>query len=198
MEEEGSMAIENISDDIKRRAGWSMLMGILTAVLGVFLISYPLVAAAITTIIIGWILIVAAVAHIVFAFHSQSAGRFFLKILLAVLYGIVGFRLVFTPLSGIAALTAFLGSLLVIYGIAGLVLAFQMRPSEGWGWYLMDAVSTLLIGILILSRWPSSSIWAIGTLVGVSVLMSGISRIMVAGRIRRGARLVDDTIRRAA
>lgn len=192
------MALETVSDDIKKRAGWSILMGVLTAVLGVILIAYPLATAAITTVIIGWILIIAAVAHIVFALHSQSVGRFFLKVLLAVLYGIVGFSLAFSPLRGVAALTVFLGSLLLIYGIAGLVLAFQARPAEGWGWFLVDAIATLLIGVLILAHWPSSSIWAIGTLVGVSVLMSGISRIMVAAGIRRGVRRFDDTIRRAA
>jgi uncharacterized membrane protein HdeD (DUF308 family) len=67
------------------------------------------------------------------------------------------------------------------------VTAFQARPLEGWGWLLADAVISLLLGMLILVKWPSSSAWAIGTLVGVAVLMSGISRIMIAGKIRSGA-----------
>jgi len=40
--------------------------------------------------------------------------------------------------------------------------------------------------MLILAKWPSSSLWAIGTLVGASVMMGGISRIMIASGIRSG------------
>jgi uncharacterized membrane protein HdeD (DUF308 family) len=73
-----------------------------------------------------------------------------------------------------------------------------MRPADGWGWFLVDGVVTLLLGILILERWPSSSLWAIGTLVGVAVLMGGISRIMLAGKIRKTAVTVGSDVRRAA
>lgn len=192
------MSTQGLTSDIKKRSTWGIVMGVLTAILGVFLIAYPLATAAITTIVIGTILIIAAVAHIVFALHSHSAGRFFLKLLLAVLYGIVGLSLVFNPLIGVATLTVFLGSLLMVYGIVAAVTAFQMRPVDGWGWFLVDAIVTVLIGVLILSRWPTSSLWAIGTLVGVSVLMSGISRIMIASKIRGGAARVEDFTRRAA
>ena len=192
------MSTQSLTNDIKKRSTWGIVMGVLTAILGVFLIAYPLATAAITTIVIGTILIIAAVAHVVFALHSHSAGRFFLKLLLAVLYGIVGLSLVFNPLIGVATLTVFLGSLLMVYGIVAAVTAFQMRPVDGWGWFLVDAIVTVLIGVLILSRWPTSSLWAIGTLVGVSVLMSGISRIMIASKIRGGAARVEDFTRRAA
>jgi len=43
---------------------------------------------------------------------------------------------------------------------------------------------------LIWFHWPSSSVWAIGTLVGVNLMMTGISRLMlgtVARRLARGA-----------
>jgi uncharacterized membrane protein HdeD (DUF308 family) len=192
------MSTQGLTSDIKKRSTWGIVMGVLTAILGVFLIAYPLATAAITTIVIGTILIIAAVAHVVFALHSHSAGRFFLKLLLAVLYGIVGLSLVFNPLIGVATLTVFLGSLLMVYGIVAAVTAFQMRPVDGWGWFLVDAIVTVLIGVLILSRWPTSSLWAIGTLVGVSVLMSGISRIMIASKIRGAAARVEDFTRRAA
>jgi uncharacterized membrane protein HdeD (DUF308 family) len=187
-----------MTDDIKKRSNWSILMGILTAVLGVFLIAYPLATATFTTILLGWVLILVAIAEFVFALHSQSVGKFFLKILMGVLYGIVGFALAFFPFSGVAALTVFVGTLLVIYGIVALVQAFQLRPLQGWGWFLFDGIAVLAMGILILAKWPSSSIWAIGTLVGVAVLIGGISRTAIASRIRSAIGVVDTTGRRAA
>jgi uncharacterized membrane protein HdeD (DUF308 family) len=105
--------------------------------------------------------------------------------------------LAFFPMAGVAGLTVFLGSLLVVYAAVATVHAFQARPVEGWGWFLFDAAAALLAGILILAKWPSSSVWAIGTLVGVAVLVGGISRIMLAAKVRRGIGVVE-SIRRAA
>lgn len=192
------MSAQTLTDDIKKRSNWSILMGILTAVLGVFLIAYPLVTATVTTVLLGWVLIFVGIAELVFALHSQSVGKFFLKVLLGVVYGIIGIALAFFPFHGLAALTAFVGTLLLIYGIVGLVGAFQLRPLQGWGWFLFDALATLAIGLLILAKWPSSSIWAIGTLVGVAVLMGGISRTMIASRIRSAVGVVDSTTGRRA
>jgi uncharacterized membrane protein HdeD (DUF308 family) len=181
---EDSMPTSNLTDDIKKRAGWSVFMGVLTAILGLFLIAYPLATATITTVLFGWVLIFVGIAQFVFALHSKTIGTFFWKVLLGALYGIAGVALAFVPLGGVAALTVILGTLLLVYAGVDAAIAFQMRPAEGWGWFLFDAVIAFLMGVLILARWPSSSIWAIGTLVGVSVLISGISRIMIAGKIR--------------
>ena len=164
-------------------------MGVLTAILGVFLIIYPMATATITTLLLGWVLIFVAIAQIVFALHSQTVGKFFLKVLLAVIYGIAGVALAFFPTAGVAALTVLLGSLLCVFGVVAIVGAFQMRAVDGWGWFLFDGIVTLLLGILILARWPSSSLWAIGTLVGVAVLMGGISRIMIAGKYGKSLEL---------
>jgi uncharacterized membrane protein HdeD (DUF308 family) len=160
------MPTQNLTDDIKKRSAWSISMGVLTALLGVFLIAYPLATATITTLLFGWVLIFVGIAQFVFALHSQTIGKFFLKVLLGGLYGIAGIVLAFFPIAGVAVLTVVLGSLLLVYGGVVAAVAFQLRPVEGWGWFLFDAVASLLIGILILARWPSSSFWAIGTLVG--------------------------------
>ena len=192
------MPTQNLTDDIKKRSTWSIFMGVLTALLGLFLIAYPLAAATITTLLLGWVLIFVGIAQFVFALHSQTVGNFFLKVFLGLLYGIAGVALAFFPLAGVAALTVILGSLLVVYGIGAAVAAFEMRPVDGWGWFLFDGVATFLVGILILAKWPSSSLWAIGTLVGVAVLMGGISRIMIAAKIRSGAGSVERLTRKAA
>lgn len=62
---------------------------------------------------------------------------------------------------------------------------------------LFDAAASFLIGMLILVQWPSSSVWATGTLVGASVLLGGISRIMIAAKIRSGASGVERALHAA-
>ena len=192
------MSAHGLTDEVKKRSAWSIFMGVVTAALGVFLIVYPLTTATITTVLLGWVLIFVGIAQFVFALHSQTVGNFFLKVLLAVLYGITGVALAFFPLEGVEALTGLLGTLLLIQAGLLTVTAFQVKPLDGWGWFLADAAASLLLGVLIFLKWPSSSVWAIGTLVGFAVLMGGISRIMIATKIRSGASSFDRAIQPAA
>ena len=192
------MTTHSVTEEIKNRSVWSIFMGAVTAALGVFLIVYPLAAAAMTTVLLGWALIFVGIAHFVFALHSQTAGNFFLKVFLSVLYGICGIALAFFPMAGVAALTGIVGTLFLIQAGLLTATAFQLKPLEGWGWVLADAAASLLLAVLILAGWPSSSVWAIGTLVGVSVFMSGISRIMIATKIRSGAASVQRFVQGAA
>jgi uncharacterized membrane protein HdeD (DUF308 family) len=188
------MASPNLIQDVKKRSGWTIFMGVLTAALGMFLILYPLATATITTVLLGWVLIFVGMAQLVFALHSQTVGSFFLKVLLCALYGITGVALAFFPFEGVEALTGLLGTLLLVQGGLLTATAFQVKPLDGWGWFLADAVASVCMGILILAKWTSSSVWAIGTLVGVAVLMGGISRIVIASKIRSGAGKVDRAI----
>jgi uncharacterized membrane protein HdeD (DUF308 family) len=192
------MPTQSITDDVKKRSAWSVAMGVLTAVLGVFLILYPFATAMITTVLLGWILVLVGVAQFVFALHTQTVGNFFLKILLGILYVVAGLALAFLPIEGVIVLTGVLGTLLLIQAGLLMVTAFQMKPLDGWGWYLADAIASLLLGVLIFVKWPNSSLWAIGTLVGVAVLVGGISRILIAAKIRSGAGQVERYIDRPA
>jgi len=191
------MSTQSLTQEVKKRSAWSIFMGIVTAAVGCFLIVYPLATAAITTVLLGWALIFVGLAQFVFALYSQTIGNFFLKVLLSLLYGICGIPLAFFPIAGVAALTGVLGTLLLIQAGLLTATAFQLRPVDGWGWFLFDAATDLLLGMLVLAKWPSSSVWAIGTLVGVSVVMSGISRIMIATKIRSGAANVERFVRAA-
>jgi len=188
------MSGQNLIQDLKKRSGWSIFMGVLSAVLGVFLIAYPMVTATITTVLLGWTLIFVGIAQLVFALHSQTPGNFFLKLLSSVLFGIAGIALAFFPIAGVEALTGLLGTLLLVQAGLAAVTAFQVRRLDGWGWILVDAIASGILGGFILAKWPSSSAWAIGTLVGVAVLMGGISRIVIASKIRSGAGNVERTI----
>jgi uncharacterized membrane protein HdeD (DUF308 family) len=191
------MSAQSLTDEVKKRSAWGVFMGVVTAALGVFLIAYPLATATVTTLLLGWVLIFVGIAQFVFALHSQTAGKFSWKVLVSALYGITGVALAFFPFEGVEALTGLLGTLLMLQAGLLTVTAFQVKPLDGWGWFVADAIASLLMGILILARWPSSSVWVIGTPVGVAVLMGGISRIMIPSRIRSGASSVDRAVRAA-
>ena len=185
------MTAPNLIKEVKNHSGWSIFMGVLSAVLGLFLIAYPLATATITTVLLGWTLILVGIAQFVFALHSQTPGNFFLKVLAGALYAITGMALAFAPFAGVEALTALLGTMLLVQAGLATVTAFQIRPLEGWGWFLFEAATSFFLGGLIIVKWPSSSVWAIGTFVGAAVLMGGISRTVLASKVRSGAGKVD-------
>jgi len=82
------------------------------------------------------------------------------------------------PLLGLGTLTLLLAGIILAEAVFEIIAYFRMRGESGSGWLLMNALITLLLGGLIWFHWPSSSVWAIGTLVGVNLLMTGISRLM--------------------
>jgi uncharacterized membrane protein HdeD (DUF308 family) len=191
------MVTGTLSKEISQRTGWSIFMGILTAAVGVVMIIYPLATAAASTVFFGSALIIAAVAQLVFAFSSQSAGQFFLKLLLGIVYGIAGVSLVAVPGIGVVTLTAMLGAMLIAEAVMETFIAFSLPAGSGRGELLFNALTSLLLGLMIVLQWPSSSIWAIGTLVGVAVLFNGVTRAVIAGTIRREARTFDRAIKAA-
>lgn len=183
---------QTITSEVKTRAGWGIFLGILTVAIGVLMIIYPLATAKATTVFLGCVLIVVGVVELVQAIRAHTVGQFFLRLLLGLVYGFAGVLLLMNPLWGVAVLTSVLGFMLLFEAVFTAVLAFQTRPTSGWGWLLFDAGITLLLGLLILAHWPASAIWAIGTLVGVAVLMRGFSRIALSVGLRRVVTKVED------
>lgn len=97
----------------------------------------------------------------------------------------LGFYLLARPVAGLESLTLALVFYLVLEGVLEFVLSFQLRPLPGRGWLLFDGIVTLVLAAVIGSAWPISSVWAIGTLVGVSMFFSGITRLMLSVAARR-------------
>ncbi len=176
-----------LSQEISKRSGWGVFIGIATAVIGIVMITYPYATAKVTTEFVGWAFLFVSAAQFFFAFASDTAGNFFVKLFLAFLYGVAGLGLVLNPTQGASTLTAVLGSVLLIQAGIEAVFAFEFRAFSGWGWFLFDAVVSLALGVMILAAWPSSAQWAIGTLVGAGVLVNGITRTVVSATIHHEA-----------
>lgn len=180
------MSTDTLSHEVSKQAGWSLFMGFLTAAIGVAMIIYPMATATVSTLFFGWALILAGVAQVIFAFSSETVGNFFLKLLLGILYGIAGITLAAFPPAGVLTLTAVIGIMLITEAIIEMVLAFSLPIAGGRGWFFASSIASALLGILILAKWPSSAVWTIGTLVGVAVLINGISRIVVSSTVLKG------------
>ena len=145
----------------------------------------PAIAGMAVTAFFGWLLIFSGILHLAYAWQAGRPGAVVWEILLGILYGGIGFYLLARPVAGLESLTLALAFYLVLEGVLEFVLSFQLRPLPGSGWLLFDGIVTLVLAAMIGSAWPISSVWAIGTLVGVSMFFSGITRLMLSAAVRR-------------
>lgn len=176
---------EAVLDDVKRASTWSIVLGVLMILAGMLAIADSAFAGVLVVYVVAWTAIFNGFAQMVYGFRSHSGGRVILEIILGLLYVVAGVYILMHPLGGLLALTLVLASFLVVYGIFALVLAFQLRPLPGWGWVLFDAIVTILLGVLIWAHWPINSEWVIGTLVGISLIISGVSRLGFSMAVRK-------------
>jgi uncharacterized membrane protein HdeD (DUF308 family) len=163
----------------------SIVWGVLLVMIGMVAIGSPLMAAVAVSVIVAWLIILAGVIHVVIAFHAHGAGNMIWKLLVGIAYLCFGGYMLVHPVMGVASLTLVLAALFVLEGVLNLVLYFKMRPVHGSSWLLVDGIITLLVGLMIYLQWPSSSAWAIGVLVGASLIISGITRLGMTFAVRR-------------
>jgi uncharacterized membrane protein HdeD (DUF308 family) len=170
---------------VKKANGWSMVWGILMIICGVLAIAMPFASSVGIVIVLAWLILFAAVCHLVFAFQSQSIGGFLWQVLLAIVYGCAGVYMLMHPLLGVISLTLLLAIFFLVEGVVEIIFYFKISGAANAGWVLFDGIVTLILGLLIWRRLPSSSVWVIGTLVGISLIFSGISRFMLLSAVRR-------------
>jgi uncharacterized membrane protein HdeD (DUF308 family) len=177
---------QNTSVDIGRQSSTlSIVWGILLIVFGMVAIGSPFLAAVAVNVAIAWLIVLAGAVHIMLAFRTHGAGSMIWKLLVGIAYLFFGSYLIWHPVLGVASLTLILASLFLIEGILNIILFFKMRSLGGSSWMLVDGIITLLLGLMIYTQWPSSSAWAIGILVGVSMIISGVTRVMLSLAVRK-------------
>jgi uncharacterized membrane protein HdeD (DUF308 family) len=170
---------------VKKSSGLFIGVAIAFIILGLGAIAEPGVAGLAVTILVGWLLIFGGGAHLFAAFSGGGAGRVIWQVLIAIVYLAGGFYYLTHPLMGLGSLTLLLSLIIFAAAVFEGVAYFSTRGASGSSWLLVNALIMLLLGGLIWFHWPSSSVWAIGTLVGVNLLMTGISRLMLGLAARK-------------
>jgi uncharacterized membrane protein HdeD (DUF308 family) len=165
---------------VKKSMGWSIGLSVLLIVAGILAIASPLAAGIAINVFVAWLLVFSGCVHLVFSWHTRSTGAFFWELLVGILYILIGVYLLAHPVAGLMSLTFALAVYLLLEAILEFLLGFKLRPLPGSGWLLFDGIVTLVLAVMIWRTWPSSSAWVLGTLVGISMLFSGTSRLMLS------------------
>jgi uncharacterized membrane protein HdeD (DUF308 family) len=180
------MEIGGASLDPEVREGLSrswkplMFVGVLAIVLGCIAILVPAVASVGTAIFIGWLLLFVGLVMIAAAFSAHSVGTLVLRLIWAILTVLVGLWLIVEPHNGTLTLTLVLGIYFLFMGLTRTTIAFIARGEANAGLLGLSGIAGLLVGILILAKFPSSADWAIGLLVGIDLIFAGWTLTSIA------------------
>jgi uncharacterized membrane protein HdeD (DUF308 family) len=177
----------NTSIASSHRGGWSILVGVILILGGFSAIALPFFAGIAGTIFFGWLVLFGGIMHLIYAWSEPHAGvgATLWQVCIAIVYFIAAIAILLLPVGAILGLTLVLASYIAVEGILELVLFSRLRHLPGAAWFLVDGVLSLLLTGLILFLWPSSSFWALGTLLGISPIVSGIARLTMPTMRRR-------------
>jgi uncharacterized membrane protein HdeD (DUF308 family) len=167
-----------------RSTGWYIFAAALFILLGLFAIIEPTTAVVGIARLLGWLLLFGGLAHVIVTLRGGSAKRALLPILSAIAFVLGGVYILTHPQLAVRTLAALLALVIFAAGVFDIINYFRLRPEHPSGWMLLNGIVALLLGALLWVQWPSSAPWAIGTLVGVNLLMTGITRLVfgLAGR----------------
>ena len=170
---------------LRAKSGWIIALGVVYLIAGFIALGSVMMATVASVLIVGVMMIIAGVAEVFSAFQIKSWGKFLLWVLLGVLYIVAGFVTFQNPLLAAVLLTLILGASLVASGIMRIILAFSMKRETPWIWVALSGVITVLLGALVLARWPVSSLYILGLFLGIDLIMAGAGWIGIGFGLRR-------------
>ena len=74
----------------RESAGWTIALGVLLIILGLFALVAPLIAGVAVTVLLGWLLIFGGIAHLVVSWHLRQSGGLIWELLIGLAYIVDG------------------------------------------------------------------------------------------------------------
>jgi uncharacterized membrane protein HdeD (DUF308 family) len=183
-----SLNVPSTSSDVeplRAKWGWIVALGAVYLVAGFVALGSVLLATVVSVFLVGIMMIIAGVAEVINAFEVRGWGKFLLWLLLGILYIVAGLVTFQNPLLAAAVLTLVLGVALVASGIMRIILAFSVQREAPWIWVLLSGAITLLLGALILARWPVNSLYILGLFLGIDLIFAGAGWVGLGLGLRR-------------
>jgi uncharacterized membrane protein HdeD (DUF308 family) len=155
-------------------------------ILGLIAIVRPFLAGLAVSQLVGWLLLAGGLVRGIGALAGEYAGlgRVLWAIFLGTLYVGAGLFFIMRPLLGLGSLTLLLSVLFIAEAVFLLVLYGRLHREARSPLLIVQAVVTLFVAMMIWTGWPSSAVWAIGTLVGINLVMSGLAMLMQGSGLR--------------
>jgi uncharacterized membrane protein HdeD (DUF308 family) len=168
------------------RAHWILFLalGVVLIVVGTIAVAMPIVSSLASAVVFGSLLLLGGIAQLVGAFWTRDWSGFFLSLLMGVIYVVLGVLFLRHPGDALMAMTMFLACALMVGGLFR-VLGSAMYQFPHWGWTLVGGIINLVLGIMIWQQWPESSLLVIGLFVGIDLIFTGWTWVMLALAVKK-------------
>jgi uncharacterized membrane protein HdeD (DUF308 family) len=154
-------------------------LGILFIVLGMIGVAGQTLFSFVSINVLGAFLIVGGVLQGAHALKSHGWKSVGIQALLAVMYIAAGIYSWAFPIPALEVITLWLAAIFFVTGFLRLVSAFQHRLFGEWFWLVLSSAISILLGVMIMNSFPSSSLWLPGLLIAVELLLQGWSMLFL-------------------
>ena len=179
-EQRQSTTATTLTWEARANHNWFMGLGIGSTLLGLAAIIFPFTAALTIELLIGWLLVLSGVFGLVHAWRTNRWHGFHFSLISSLVALAIGLLLVLFPRSGILSLALLVSLFFLATGIMRIMTAWRLRPLDRWLWLLFSGIVALVLALLILLMWPEAAGWVIGVLLGIDLLFSGITLILIS------------------
>ena len=166
----------------------SIFWPVVMIVVGLLALWLPAASSIGVARLLGWLLVFDAGFQLVHSFRSTGAGHIAWKVLVALIYLAVGIYFLIHPFLAVAVVTLALAVFFLVEGVVDVFAYFTTRQAGASGWILLNGIVSIILAVMIWRHWPTGSLWVLGVLVGIGLLMTGLSRLMIALAVRRYVR----------
>ena len=167
---------------VRRSWIWFLVFGILLTLLGVTCVGKAQTATTFSILALGWVLLISGVVWLVNSFYAFSWHGFFLFVLNGIIRAVTGYLLIRHPDAGAAGVTMLLAALFIVGGLFRGVSAGVIQFPR-WGWTVFSGLVSVILGIYLLTTWPTASTYFIGMVIGIDLIFDGAALIGFAGAI---------------
>lgn len=164
----------------RRRSAWDVVLGVLVVVAGCLILGDVVLATTVSVLFIGWFAVIAGVIALVAALFRIGRAGFWAAALAGGLMLVLGLMLVRHPAAGAVALTLVAGALFLAGGIVRIVAG--VHSTAGRGVLLLSGILSAVLGLIVLFDVWAASLTLLGLLLGIQVLIDGIS-LLLFGRV---------------
>ena len=154
-------------------------LGVLFIILGMIGIAGQALFSLVSVNVLGIFLFAGGALQAIHAFKSVGWKSVGVQLIFAVLYIGAAVYVWAFPIPALEAITLWLAAIFFVTGFLRLIAAFQHRLFNQWFWLALSAVISILMGVLIMNNFPSSSLWLPGLLIAIELLLQGWSLLFL-------------------
>ncbi len=170
---------------VRAKWGWFVALGVALILLGILALGDTVAVTLVSTIFVGAMLLIGGVFHLVHAFVVKTWSGFLVNALAGVFYVLGGILVMDEPVQGAVVITIFLIAALVVGGILRIIVGVRHREMSGWWFMVLSGLISFVVGALLYASLPWSGLWVLGTLIGVELLVQGVTWVGFGAALRR-------------